>query len=100
MYMKEDYLKGGFPMPPKRLRAKRAKAAVPEWSQKIATFRNGLKLSQSEFGKRLGASAMAVSRWERAIQEVPANIYIQLGIWLVIRTVGISGDVQVYGQWT
>ena len=66
-------------MPPKRVRAKRASAAVPEWSQKIAIFRHALKLSQSEFAKRLGASAMAVSRWERAIQEVPANIYIQLG---------------------
>jgi len=66
-------------MPPKRLRAKRAKAAVPESSQKIADFRTSLNLSQSEFAKRLGSSAMAVSRWERGIQEVPANIYIRLG---------------------
>ena len=66
-------------MSPKKLIPKRASAAVPEWSQKIAEFRDGLKLSQSEFGKRLGASAMAVSRWERGIQKVPANIYIQLG---------------------
>jgi DNA-binding XRE family transcriptional regulator len=66
-------------MPPKTLRAKRAKAAVPEWSQKIATFRHTLKLSQSEFAKRLGSSTMAVSRWERGIQKVPANIYVQLG---------------------
>lgn len=66
-------------MSPKRLRAKRTKSAVPEWVQKIATFRNALKLSQSEFAKRLGASTMAVSRWERGIQEVPANIYIRLG---------------------
>jgi DNA-binding XRE family transcriptional regulator len=66
-------------MPPKRLRAKRARAAVPESSQKIAIFRDALKLSQSEFAKRLGASAMAVSRWERGIQQVPANIYIELG---------------------
>lgn len=66
-------------MPPKRLRAKRAKAAAPEWSQKIATFRHALKLSQSEFANRLGASAIAVSRWERGIQKVPANIYIRLG---------------------
>lgn len=43
-------------MPPERLRAKRSKAATPEWVQKIATFRNALKLSQSEFAKRLGAS--------------------------------------------
>ena len=66
-------------MPPKRLRAKRTRATVPEWSQKIATFRGALKLSQSEFAKRLGSSTMAISRWERAIQEVPANIYIRLG---------------------
>ena len=66
-------------MPPKRLTAKQAKAALPEWSQKIVDFRSSLKLSQSELGKQLGASAMAVSRWERAIQEAPANIYIQLG---------------------
>ena len=66
-------------MPPKKLTAKRAKSAVPEWSRKIADFRARLKLSQSELGKRLGTSAMAVSRWERGIQKVPANIYIQLG---------------------
>ena len=50
-------------------------------AQKIATFRNVQKLSQSEFAKRLGASTMAVSRWERGIQKVPANIYIRLGNW-------------------
>lgn len=77
--MKENYTKRGFPMPPKRLRAKRARATIPEWSQKIATFRNVQNLSQSEFAKRLGASTMAVSRWERGIQKVPANIYIRLG---------------------
>jgi len=66
-------------MPPKKSTAKQAKAALPEWSQKIVAFRNSLKLSQSELGKQLSASAMAVSRWERAIQEAPANIYIQLG---------------------
>jgi len=66
-------------VPPKKLTAKRASAAVPEWSRTIANFRDSLKLSQSELGKRLGTSAMAVSRWERGIQEAPANIYIQLG---------------------
>jgi len=66
-------------MPPKKLTAKHAKAALPEWSQKIVDFRNSLNLSQSELGKRLGASTMADSRWERAIQKAPANIHIQLG---------------------
>lgn len=69
----------GFLMPPKKLRVRQARARVPEWSQKISNFRNSLKLSQSEFGKRLGSSAMAVSRWERGIQEAPANIYVRLG---------------------
>ena len=64
-------------MPPKKLTAKQARAALPEWSQKIVDFRNSLKLSQSELGKQLGASTMAVSRWERAIQKAPANIYIE-----------------------
>jgi SOS-response transcriptional repressor LexA/DNA-binding XRE family transcriptional regulator len=66
-------------MPPKKSRARQTRAAVPEWSQKISNFRKSLKLSQSEFGKRLGSSAMAVSRWERGIQEAPADVYIQLG---------------------
>jgi DNA-binding transcriptional regulator YiaG len=50
-------------MLPKKLTAKRDGAAVPEWSRKIANFRNSLKLSQYELGKQLGTSAMAVSRW-------------------------------------
>jgi SOS-response transcriptional repressor LexA len=69
----------GFHMPPKNLTAKQARAVLPEWSQKIVDFRSSLKLSQSELGKQLGVSTMAVSRWERAIQQAPANIYIQLG---------------------
>jgi len=54
-------------------------ANVPEWSRQIERFRRSLKLTQSEFGKRLGAATMSVSRWERGILEVPANIYIKLG---------------------
>jgi transcriptional regulator with XRE-family HTH domain len=53
--------------------------AVPEWSRKISTFRKALKLSQGELGKRLRASAMAVSRWERGESEPPAEVYIRLG---------------------
>jgi transcriptional regulator with XRE-family HTH domain len=66
-------------MSPKRLRAKRSRTTKPDWSRAIEQFRHDLKLSQSELGKRLGASTMAVSRWERGIQEAPANFYIQLG---------------------
>jgi transcriptional regulator with XRE-family HTH domain len=62
------------------LRSIRNKAAVPGWAQKIEEFRHHMNLSQSEFARRLGSSPMAVSRWERGIQKVPANIYIRLGI--------------------
>jgi transcriptional regulator with XRE-family HTH domain len=52
---------------------------LPEWSRKILTFRQSLKLTQGEFGKRLKVSAMAVSRWERGDAEPPADAYIRLG---------------------
>jgi len=54
-------------------------ANVPEWSRQIERFRRSLKLTQSELGKRLGTSTMSVSRWERGILEIPADIYIKLG---------------------
>jgi transcriptional regulator with XRE-family HTH domain len=53
--------------------------AVPEWSRKILAFRQALKLTQAELGKRLKTSAMAVSRWERGDAEPPAAAYIRLG---------------------
>ena len=48
-------------------------------------------VSQSELGKQLNFSAMAVSRWERGVQEPPANIYIQLG--------NITGDPECWYFW-
>ena len=50
-----------------------------EWSRKILAFRQTLKLTQGELGKRLKTSAMAVSRWERGDAEPPADAYIRLG---------------------
>ena len=52
---------------------------LPDWSGKILTFRQHLKLTQGELGKRLKTSAMAVSRWERGDVEPPAEAYIRLG---------------------
>ena len=52
---------------------------LPEWSRKILAFRQTLKLTQGELGKRLKTSAMAVSRWERGDAEPPADAYIRLG---------------------
>jgi DNA-binding transcriptional regulator YiaG len=50
-----------------------------EWAKRILALRRRLKMSQSDLGKQMNASAMAVSRWERGVQEPPANVYIQLG---------------------
>ena len=51
----------------------------PSWAKAIRTLRESLNLNQTEFGSRLGFSAMAVSRWERGAQEPPSHGYIGLG---------------------
>src|SRR3954465_4454882 len=71
--------------------AKTRKSPTVEWADRIITLRHRLKMSQSELGRRLSSSAMAVSRWERAVQEPPANIYIQLG--------NITGDPECWYFW-
>ena len=53
--------------------------SLPEWSRRILAFRQTLKLTQGELGRRLKTSAMAVSRWERGDAEPPADAYIRLG---------------------
>jgi len=62
-----------------------------EWATRIITLRRRLQLSQSELGKQMNASAMAVSRWERGVQEPPANVYIQLG--------NLTGDPECWYFW-
>src|SRR3954453_10114386 len=71
--------------------AKTRKSPTVEWADRIITLRHRLKMSQSELGRRLSSSAMAVSRWERAVQEPPANIYIQLG--------NMTGDPECWYFW-
>jgi len=56
-----------------------AKLARPDWAEKILILRNRLRFSQGDLASRLNVSAMAVSRWERAINEPPAEAYIELG---------------------
>lgn len=51
----------------------------PEWADKLERLRDKLGISQAGLAKRLHVSAMAPSRWERGINEPPAEIYIQLG---------------------
>jgi SOS-response transcriptional repressor LexA len=66
-------------------------SAKPEWAARITALRRRLGTSQSDLGKRLNASAMAVSRWERGTQEPPANVYIQLG--------NLTGDPECWYFW-
>jgi DNA-binding transcriptional regulator YiaG len=40
-----------------------------EWAKRIIALRRRLQMNQSELGQQMNASAMAVSRWERGVQE-------------------------------
>ena len=52
---------------------------VAGWAKHIERFRARLGMSQAQLGKELQYSPMAVSRWERGIQEPTADCYIKLG---------------------
>ena len=56
------------------------KQARHEWAVKINRLRTSMGLNQTDFAGKLNVSAMAISRWERAINEPPAECYIRLGI--------------------
>jgi SOS-response transcriptional repressor LexA len=62
-----------------------------EWAKRVLALRRRLNVSQSDLGRQMNASAMAVSRWERGVQEPPANIYIQLG--------NLTGDPECWYFW-
>jgi DNA-binding XRE family transcriptional regulator len=77
-------------------------ASVPQWSRNIKSLRSELRLSQSEFGKRLNCSAMSVSRWEQGKQPPSAACYLAMGKmadssfgWVFWNLAGITeNDVQ------
>lgn len=46
---------------------------------RITQLRESLSLSQAGLARLLNCSPMAISRWERGIQEPPASWYIQIG---------------------
>ncbi len=73
------------------------KLAKPTWASRIEKLRARLNLSQTEFANRLGVSAMAVSRWERGINEPPSKCYVTLGkmsgpeeCWFYWERIGIT----------
>ena len=64
----------------------------------IERLRLELRLNQTEFGKRLGVSAMTVSRWENGVTPIPASGYIALAklaktksdAWVFLGLAGLS----------
>jgi hypothetical protein len=90
---------------PRRLKsqtkARGSSSSRPQWAERVENLRRGMNFSQTDLGKKLGFSAMAISRWERGVQEPPASSYIQLGnmvgdpnCWYFWGRAGLhSGDV-------
>jgi transcriptional regulator with XRE-family HTH domain len=56
------------------------KSFNPNLGKRIVALRAYLEISQSELGKRVGASAMSISRWEGDSHRPPANYLIKFGI--------------------
>jgi transcriptional regulator with XRE-family HTH domain len=55
-------------------------SAKPHLGKKIIALRASLKISQLELGKRVGASAMSISRWESDSKRPQANYLIKFGL--------------------
>ena len=63
----------------------------PEFATRISDLRSQLELSQTSFGHKIQSSAMAVSRWERGVQEPPSHSYIEIG--------NLAGDSRCWYFW-
>jgi phage repressor protein C with HTH and peptisase S24 domain len=67
------------------------KLARPEWAVQIERLRERLHLNQAGLARLLNVSPMAVSRWERAVNEPEAAYYIHMGT--------LSGDPECWYFW-
>jgi transcriptional regulator with XRE-family HTH domain len=67
------------------------KLARPEWAVQIEKLRERLRLNQAGLARLLNVSPMAVSRWERAVNEPEASFYIHMGT--------LSGDPDCWYFW-
>jgi DNA-binding XRE family transcriptional regulator len=56
------------------------KFSKPNLGKRILALRTCLKISQAELGKRVGASAMSISRWECESHQPSANYLIRFGL--------------------
>lgn len=63
----------------------------PDWATEITRLRRQLHLNQTVFGQKLRSSPMAVSRWERGVQEPPSRCYIEIG--------NLAGDPRCWYFW-
>jgi transcriptional regulator with XRE-family HTH domain len=60
--------------------ARKKRLPRPEWAVRIERLRkNELRITGTVFGKALGVSAMAVSRWENGDNEPPGECYAKMG---------------------
>src|ERR1035437_4318892 len=60
--------------------ARKKRLPRPEWAVRIERFRkNELRITGTAFGKALGVSAMAVSRWENGDNEPAGDCYAKMG---------------------
>jgi DNA-binding XRE family transcriptional regulator len=55
-------------------------SSKPNLGKRIIALRICLKMSQSELGKRVGVSAMSISRWECDTHRPTANYLIKFGL--------------------
>jgi len=65
--------------------------ARPEWAVHIERLRERLHLNQAGLARLLNVSPMAVSRWERAVNEPEAAYYIHMGT--------LAGDPDCWYFW-
>ncbi|HSA93977.1 MAG TPA: helix-turn-helix transcriptional regulator [Terriglobales bacterium] len=74
------------------------------WGQRIRSLREHVGWSGTRFGRYLGVSQMAISRWERGRHPPPAEAWIALGIlaaehgrvedcWYFLEQAGLSQEV-------
>ncbi|HWR13450.1 MAG TPA: helix-turn-helix transcriptional regulator [Terriglobales bacterium] len=67
-------------------------------SKAVANLRTKLELSQGKFGEKLGVSAMAISRWEAATNQPPADCTVAMAkmapnfeqFWFFLGQIGLT----------
>ena len=56
---------------------KTTKVFRPKWADKLEGLRVELGMSQAALARKLNVSAMAPSRWERGVNQPPADVFVQ-----------------------